>query len=207
MAAFSFPQNPSNGDTTTNSATGLTYVFVAIPLWITLWLTSTLFLVALASTVDFIAIIASALLFSVVFTVILVDPGSFHFRNKEWYFSENDNRAADEQTDNEDIRVLLVVCLLFVLILVAGFLYFSIFLTIFFSAFLTLRFSLMTFLGTWLNYPVQTIFIVSWAYALIVELRKVSKDYYAPLQTVWKVYIVAVRKMVFDGDNCPKKQL
>ena len=31
MAAFSFPQNPNNGDTTTNSATGLTYVFVALP--------------------------------------------------------------------------------------------------------------------------------------------------------------------------------
>ena len=31
MAAFSFPQNPQNGDTTKNAATGLTYVFVAAP--------------------------------------------------------------------------------------------------------------------------------------------------------------------------------
>ena len=31
MAAFSFPQNPSNGDTVTNSATGLTYVFASLP--------------------------------------------------------------------------------------------------------------------------------------------------------------------------------
>ncbi len=31
MAAFSFPQNPVNGATETNPATGLTYVFVALP--------------------------------------------------------------------------------------------------------------------------------------------------------------------------------
>ena len=31
MAAFSFPQNPSNGDTVTNSVTGLTYIFRSLP--------------------------------------------------------------------------------------------------------------------------------------------------------------------------------
>ncbi len=31
MAAFSFPQNPSNGDTVTNDATGIKYVFVSTP--------------------------------------------------------------------------------------------------------------------------------------------------------------------------------
>ena len=31
MAAFSFPQNPNNGDTVQNSATGIIYVFSATP--------------------------------------------------------------------------------------------------------------------------------------------------------------------------------
>ena len=31
MAAFSFPENPSNGDTTENTATGLVYVFRSSP--------------------------------------------------------------------------------------------------------------------------------------------------------------------------------